>query len=83
MTRGRVVLVSFPFDDRSASKLRPAVCLTEPVGPFQQITLAFIMSRVPAELLPTDEVVERESADFDLTGLRLTSVVRLHRLFGL
>lgn len=26
-------LVSFPFDDFSSSKVRPAVCLTEPIGP--------------------------------------------------
>lgn len=31
--RGHIVLVPFPFDDLSAAKLRPAVCLTEPVGP--------------------------------------------------
>ena len=31
-THGKVVLVPFPFDDLSATKLRPAVCLTEPIG---------------------------------------------------
>jgi len=30
MTRGKVVLVPFPFDDLSAAKVRPAVCLTDP-----------------------------------------------------
>ena len=28
MLRGKVVLVPFPFDDLSSSKLRPAICLT-------------------------------------------------------
>jgi len=28
----KVVLVPFPFDDLSNTKVRPAVCLTEPVG---------------------------------------------------
>lgn len=30
MTKYKVVLVPFPFDDLSSSKVRPAVCLTEP-----------------------------------------------------
>jgi len=30
MTKGKVVLVPFPFDDLSTAKVRPAVCLTEP-----------------------------------------------------
>jgi hypothetical protein len=28
MTKGKVVLVPFPFDDLSATKVRPAFCLT-------------------------------------------------------
>jgi len=31
MTKGKVVLVPFPFDDLSATKVRPAVCLTNPI----------------------------------------------------
>jgi mRNA interferase MazF len=33
VTSGRVVLIPFPFDDLSGAKVRPAVCLTEPIGP--------------------------------------------------
>ncbi len=32
MTKGKVVLGPFPFDDLSTAKVRPAVCLTEPIG---------------------------------------------------
>ena len=34
MTKGKVVLVPFPFDDLSVAKGRPAVCLTNPIGKF-------------------------------------------------
>jgi len=30
MIRGKVVLVPFPFDDFSGTKVRPTVCLTDP-----------------------------------------------------
>jgi len=80
MTRGKVVLVPFPFDDLSAAKVRPAVCLTDPLGPHRHVILAFITSRIPADLLDADLVLDASHADFPSTGLRVSSTVRLHRL---
>ena len=80
MTRHRVFLVPFPFDDLSGSKVRPAVCLTEPVGPHRHIVLAFITSRVVANPLPSDLVIDKTDPDFSLTGLRVSSTLQLHRL---
>jgi len=56
MTKGKVVLVPFPFDDLSDAKVRPAVCLTDPVGSHRHVILAFITSRIPADLMETDIV---------------------------
>lgn len=50
MTRGKVVLVPFPFDDLSTAKVRPAVCLTDPIGVHRHVIVAFISSRVPTDL---------------------------------
>ena len=80
MTKGKVVLVPFPFDDLSATKVRPAVCLTEPIGLHQHVILAFITSRIPAPLLDTDLVLDANHADFTSTGLRVSSTLQLHRL---
>lgn len=80
MTKGKVVLVPFPFDDLSAAKVRPAVCLTDPIGPHRHIILAFITSQIPADLLDTDLVLDSSQADFASTGLRVSSTLRLHRL---
>lgn len=80
MTRGKVVLVPFPFDDLSATKVRPAVCLTKPIGPHRHAVLAFISSQVPADLLETDIVLDSRQTDFVMTGLRVSSTLRLHRL---
>jgi len=80
VTKGKGVLVPFPFDDLSTAKVRPAVCLTNPVGPHRHVVLAFITSRVPPELLETDVVLDSRDADFAVTGLRLSSTLRLHRL---
>ena len=42
MVKGKVVLVLFPFDDLTSAKLRPAVCLTDPIGSHRHVVLAFI-----------------------------------------
>ncbi|MBI4703323.1 MAG: type II toxin-antitoxin system PemK/MazF family toxin [Deltaproteobacteria bacterium] len=80
MTKGKVVLVPFPFDDLSATKVRPAVCLTEPIGPHRHVVLAFITSVTPPDPTPTDLALSPGSAGFAETGLRVPSTVRLHRL---
>ena len=80
ITRHKIVLVSFPFDDLSASKVRPAVCLTNPIGPHRHVVLAFITSRVPEQPLETDLVLFSTEKDFSSTGLRASSTIQLHRL---
>jgi mRNA interferase MazF len=80
VTKYKVVLVPFPFDDLSGTKVRPAVCLTEPIGQHRHVVLAFITSNVPDEPLDTDIVIASSDEDFELTGLRISSALRLHRM---
>jgi mRNA interferase MazF len=80
VTRYKVVLVPFPFDDLTSSKVRPAVCLTNPIGPHRHIVLAFITSSVPVLPLATDLVIDFSDAGFASTGLRASSTLQLHRL---
>ncbi|MGH7975168.1 MAG: type II toxin-antitoxin system PemK/MazF family toxin [Limisphaerales bacterium] len=83
LTRGKVVLVPFPFDDLSATKLRPAVCLTGPIGANRHVVMAFITSTEISDLLSTDIALPTNHPDFRATGLRVNSVLRLHRLITL
>ena len=80
MTRGKIVLVPFPFDDLSSSKVRPAVCLTEPTGTHRHVVLAFITSKTPDDLLVSDIILSDQHPDFSTIGLRISSTLRLHRL---
>jgi len=80
MIKGKVILVPFPFDDLSAAKVRPAVCLTDLIGTHRHIVLAFITSRIPHDLLDTDLVLDSSLPDFAVTGLRASATLRLHRL---
>lgn len=75
----KIVLVPFPFDDLSANKVRPAVCLTDTISPFDHVVLAFITSRVAILPTETDLIIESTEPDFSGTGLKLSSTIRLHR----
>ena len=80
VTKHKVVLVPFPFDDLSSGKVRPAVCLTNPIGPHRHVILAFVTSRVAPDPLATDLVIDANDSDFAATGLRVSSTLQLHRL---
>lgn len=83
MIKNKVVLVPFPFDDLSGKKVRPAVCLTNEIGPYGHVILAFITSRIPDTILDTDLIIESDDTDFALVGLRVSSTLQLHRLMTL
>lgn len=83
MTKNKIVLVPFPFDDLSGAKPRPALCLTEPIGQHRHLILAFITSRVPDDVLETDLILDSVHESFADTGLRVTSTIRFHRLVTL
>ena len=78
--KGKIVLVPFPFDDLSSIKMRPAVCLTNTISPYKHVVLAFITSQIPDEELESDVVIKDTENDFAMTGLRVSSTIRLHRL---
>lgn len=80
MTKYDVVLVPFPFDDLTSTKVRPAVCLTDCIGPHNHIILAFITSRIPTNPDRTDIIIQATHPGFSGTGLRVPSTLLLHRM---
>jgi len=60
--------------------LKWIVCPTNPIGPHRHVVLVFITSRIPANLLDTDLVIDTHDAGFAVTGLRVSSTLQLHRL---
>ena len=78
--RYSVVLVPFPFDDLSGTKVRPAVCLTDAVGTHRHVVLAFITSSLSPKPEASDILLDPSSAEFRSTGLKVPSALRLHRL---
>jgi mRNA interferase MazF len=81
--KGKIVLVQFPFDDLSDLKVRPAYCLTNAIGDYKHVVFSLITSRIPTTLLDTDLVIDLTHPDFNLSGLRQPSTIRLDHLITL
>jgi len=76
MIKNKIVLVPFPFDDFSDLKVRPALCLSNSVGQYDHLVIAFISSKLPDEILATDILLTKTSSYFIATGLQVDSVIR-------
>ncbi len=73
-----IVLTVFPFTDLSGEKVRPAVILSEQPKD-DDVIVAFISS----QLIFRDKVdvlIERLSPEFQKTGLKTDSIVRLRKM---
>lgn len=79
----KIVLIEFPYDGLSNRKIRPAYCLTEPVGEYRYILFALITSKIPTQLLATDFVLDPTHPDFATSGLRKPSTIRPNYLITL
>ena len=80
MRPGEIYLAKFPFGDAPGMKLRPVLALTGPLGPVPEILVAYISSVIPAQLLPSDLILDPTVPEFRLTNLKALSALRLHKL---
>ncbi len=80
MIKSSIVLVPFPFDDFSVSKVRPALCLTSEIGKYNHIIITFISSKIPDDLNDSDLIIRKHSKESEGTGLTVDSVIRLHKI---
>lgn len=80
MQRGDIFLASFPFGDTATMKLRPVLLLTGPIGIGTEVLVAYISSVIPVALLSTDIMLDPTQVEHKATGLRMSSVLRLHKL---
>jgi mRNA interferase MazF len=82
VSKGDIILVPFPFTDLSQTKLRPAVVLWAD-GKGQDVTLCFISSQKVETLAASEFVIAANDPQFSMTGLKITSKVRVTRIVTL
>ena len=79
LSRSDIFLTRFLVTDLADASLRPALVVS-PGQTGQDIVLVGISSVVRGALAPTDYTVDATHPELPLTGLRMTSVLRLHKL---
>ncbi len=78
--KNKIVLVPFPFDDLLSSKVCPAICLTDSIGAYDHVVISFITSQITRADEASDLKIMATDPDFEMTGLKLDSAIRFHRL---
>lgn len=77
---GDVILVSFPFTDLSANKVRPALVISGKDLSKQDLIVAAISSQVKTKQSETEFLIERNSPEFSQTGLKVASIIKLDKI---
>jgi mRNA interferase MazF len=77
----KILIAPFPFGDLTTAKNRPVLCLSEPIGPYDEVILAYITSRISNRQLKSDVVLKTAEQGFLQTKLLMDSTIRLHKLF--
>lgn len=80
MKPGDIVLIRFPQTDLQAGKLRPALVIANTPGRYEDVLLALVSSRTYQAISGFDEIIDPSDSDFEATGLKVRSVIRLARL---
>lgn len=74
MSKGKIVLIPFPFTDLSGHKVRPAVILHVTRG--EDCIVAFLSSGIPKKKYPYDVAIRTSKRN----GLKVDSIIKVDKL---
>ncbi|GIV57085.1 MAG: hypothetical protein KatS3mg054_0920 [Chloroflexus sp.] len=77
---GQVVLFRFPQTDLEQGKLRPALLLAKLPGEYDDWLICMISSQTRQYVAGFDEIIKEDDTDFEQSGLKVASVIRVGRL---
>jgi mRNA interferase MazF len=77
---GQITLFRFPQTTQVPGKLRPAIVLRKIPGPYDDWLICMVSSQLSQELPEFDVVVYENDPDFEQSGLKTSSVIRISRL---
>jgi len=78
--QGQTVIINFPYTDLSRGKPRPALLISKVPGKFDDWLICMISTKLEKVIKTFDEIINKSSVDFDLSGLLSDSVIRISKL---
>lgn len=80
ISEGQIVLFHFPQTDQQSGKLRPALVIRKLPGRYEDWLISMISSQLDQEISGFDEMISPNDTDFEDSGLKLVSLIRISRL---
>ena len=80
ISEGQIVLFEFPKTDQVVGKLRPALIIRQLPGQYNDWLVCMISSQIYQQIPNFDEVIASNDSDFQQSGLKSSSVIRISRL---
>lgn len=77
---GQIVLFQFPNATLREGKLRPALLIGKVPGEYDDWLLCMISTQIRHHVDGFDEIIDQNDIDFDDSGLKTTSILRIGRL---
>lgn len=77
---GQIAVLRFPLTDLTQGKSRPVLLLAPVPGPYEDWLIAMISTQLQHAVKGFDEILDPNEADFQQSGLKLPSVIRVGRL---
>lgn len=79
-TPGQIVLFRFPQTNLEEGKPRPALLIAKVPGKFDDWLICMFSSKTYQYTPDIDEVIDPKSLDFEQSGLKIKSIIRVTRL---
>ena len=77
---GQIALTPFPSTDLSGTKRRPVLLIRPASGRFDDWLVCMVSSQLHQAEAEFDEIITLSDPDFEYSGLKTSSVLRLSRL---
>jgi len=77
---GQIVVFRFPQTDLERGKLRPALLLAKLPNEYDDWLTCMISSQTRHYVVGFDEIVQESDDDYEQSGLKVTSIIRVGRL---
>lgn len=77
---GKIALLDFPFADLQGSKKRPVLVIKALPGSHEDWLVAMLSTKTQHLIQGFDELVNQEDSDFEASGLKVESLIRVARL---
>lgn len=77
---GQIVLFQFPQTNLTNGKLRPALVVRRLPGDYKDWLVCMVSSQLKQVIKDFDEVIRQDDDDFNTSGLKSESVIRIFRL---